>query len=114
MNMRFVLEEYRGKYVMHCKNGEEAMFFCQFLHNAGRTWCTQESYVENLNWDATRGGTGYGFNEGVHAQYDYWVREEPEYTILEFEDFEWDDPSFQNFDVDNQCMDEFLNTFTVG
>lgn len=35
--MRFNIEDYKGKYVMHCKTEEEAEDFCIYLDSIGRT-----------------------------------------------------------------------------
>ena len=36
--MKFNIDNYKGKYVMHCKTEEEAKIFCKYLHSIGRMW----------------------------------------------------------------------------
>lgn len=86
--MRFHIEQYRGKYVMHCKTEEEAQIFLEFLSSIGRTWCDGKSYLENLNYNY-EGQTAYAFNEGRYGRTD----RQPElgFKVINFDDFDWDD-----------------------
>ena len=46
--MKFNLDDYKGKYCMHCKTLEEAINFCKFLDDNGRTWQDGDSYHNKL------------------------------------------------------------------
>lgn len=84
--MKFNLNDYKGKYVMHCKTKEEAESFCRFLHQNGRRWCNGDSYLDPNSWDFYKIDTVYCFNEGMYDNIDYakWIAG---YTILEWSDF---------------------------
>lgn len=87
MSKKFNFDDYKGKYVMHCKTEEEAKDFCRVMHEAGRKWNGGESYNELTAW-------GYGcffnneiyyqFNDGLFTSKAIFVRD---YTILEWSDF---------------------------
>lgn len=83
--MKFNLDNYKGKYVMHCKTEEEANDFCKYLHEHGRTWCTGEYYVDSNCWHSHGDETAYNFNEGTYC--DIYYYKTTNYTILEWEDF---------------------------
>ena len=88
MSKKFNINDYPGKYAMHCKTEEEAKDFCRVLHEAGRKWCTGVSYLENTNWSNTLYGTRiyYNFNRGMYASDESTYTCEG-YTILEWSDF---------------------------
>lgn len=95
--MRFNIEDYKGKYVMHCKTEEEAEIFCEYLHSIGRTWSTGDSYLSESYWDRYKKSTCYNFNYGTYRDKQYY--EADGYTILEMEDFmdkEEDEPNHSN------------------
>ncbi len=83
--MKFDINNYEGKYVMHCKTDEEAKDFCNYLHEHGRTWRTGQSYKEKTQWGNYQQNTVYYFNTGtfgsLHCAKDY------KYRILEWSDF---------------------------
>ena len=83
--MRFNIEDYKGKYVMHCKTEEEAEIFCKYLHSIGRTWNNGDSYLSKSYWDSYKESTCYNFNNGTYGVKQYC--EEEGYIILEMEDF---------------------------
>ena len=87
MNKKFNINDYPGKYVMHCKTEEEAKDFCRVLHEAGRTWCTGRSYIDRTNFKYDKGGTCYNFNIGAYAEKFYYTKPNEDYTILEWSDF---------------------------
>ena len=98
--MRFNIENYKGKYVMHCKTEEEAKIFSKYLHSIGRRWANGDSY-EDKNYNRiyvfydTK--TCYDFNAGYYGSKSYY--EKKGYTILEMEDFidkEEDEPNHSN------------------
>lgn len=83
--MKFNLNDYRGNYVMHCKTEEEAESFCLFLHQNGRRWCNEDSYLEFNNWDNYERETVYCFNECAYCSIEY--ARDLNYEILEWSDF---------------------------
>lgn len=83
--MKFNIDNYKGKYVMHCKTEEEAKDFCEYLHRVGRTWCTKQSYLEDTEYRHYTKHTAYSFNEGCYTEID-WYRNHG-YTILEWSDY---------------------------
>lgn len=43
--MKFNIDDYKGKYAMHCKTEEEARDFCNYLHSIGRVWNSGGDYL---------------------------------------------------------------------
>lgn len=92
--MRFNIEDYKGKYVMHCKTEEEAKIFCEYLHSIGHKWINDISYLSKNYWDTYEESTCYNFNRDQYCNKEYF--EEKGYTFLEMEDFidkEEDEPN---------------------
>ena len=86
--MKFKLEKYAsGKCVMRCKTKEEAKIFCRFLHEHGKRWHNGGSYAEEMGWKYYRENTCYNFNDGYRCCTEYY--RENNYTILNFDDFDW-------------------------
>ena len=83
--MKFNINDYKGKYVMHCKTKGEAKNFCAYLDSVGRTWCSGGHYTDGNNYDRYSENTVYYFNEGTYC--DISDARERNYTILEWEDF---------------------------
>lgn len=83
--MKFNLNDYKGKYAMHCKTREEAESFCRFLHQNGRKWYDEDSYLEDDSWDVHERDTVYCFNEGAFCDIEY--ARHINYGILEWSDF---------------------------
>lgn len=83
--MKFNIDDYKGKYVMHCKTEEEAEVFCRYLDSIGRRWDSGNSYFSENFWDKYEESTCYEFNAGRYTDKQYF--EEKGYTILEMEDF---------------------------
>lgn len=84
---KFRLEDYKGNYVMHCSTNKMAETFLKFLHKQG--WRTWGSYLEETYFECYKENTCYLFNEGMFA--DLECAEENNYTVLEFNDFDWSD-----------------------
>lgn len=76
--MKFNIEDYKGKYVMHCKTEEEAMDFCN-------KYLKVMTYLDNCCWGAFKTGTVYFFNKGTYDSMQSAKRKG--YTILEWSDF---------------------------
>lgn len=87
--MRFNINDYEGKYVMHCKTEEEAEVFCRYLDSVGRKWCNGISYLQENEWIIYTDQTCYAFNQSMYGSVFFLT--DRNYTILEFSDFEWDD-----------------------
>ena len=83
--MKFNFNDYKGKYVMHCKTKEDAKEFCILMHEDGRKWFSGDSYLEIINWDDYSEPTVFYFNEGTFDDTDY--AKKGGYTILEWADF---------------------------
>lgn len=83
--MKFNLNDYKGKYVMHCKTKEEAESFCRFLHQNGGKWSSGDSYLEFNRWDCYKADTVYCFNLGMYC--DVVFAKWKGYTILEWSNF---------------------------
>lgn len=106
MSKKINLDDYKGKYVIHCKTEEEAKDFCRVLHEAGRKWNDGESYLECTFWDLSVlnssffGDTRYyQFNDGLYTTRPVFVRD---YTILEWSDFmnkEFTKDDLRDFDI---------------
>lgn len=95
--MKFNIDNYKGKYVMHCKTKEEAKTFCKYLHNIGHMWSSGNSYLSENYWSFYKASTCYNFNTDGYGNKQYY--EEEGYTILEMEDFmdkEEDEPNCSN------------------
>ena len=86
---KFRLDDYRGKYAMHCSTNKMAETFLKFLHKHGKSWRTWGSYLEETYFESYKENTCYLFNEGMFA--DLECAEENNYTVLEFNDFDWSD-----------------------
>lgn len=86
---KFRLEDYSGNYVMHCSTDKMAETFLKFLHKHGKSWRTWGSYLEETYFECYKENTCYLFNEGMFA--DLECAEENNYTVLEFNDFDWSD-----------------------
>lgn len=83
--MKFNIDNYKGKYVMHCKTVEEANDFCKFLDSIGRCWQSGKRYIVATYYDNNKAKTCYNFNDGVYRDMPFYV--ENNYTILEWSDF---------------------------
>ena len=86
---KFRLEDYSGNYVMHCSTNKMAETFLKFLHKHGKSWRAGESYLEETNFETYEKDTCYLFNIGMF--WDFKSAKEDNYTILEFNDFDWSD-----------------------
>lgn len=86
--MRFSLDDYQGDYAMFCKTKEEANIFLNFLADHGRKWSSGNSYREVKSFGGYADGACYAFNIGQWCSFDWYANRG--FTILEFENFEWD------------------------
>ena len=81
----FNIDDYKGKYAMHCKTKEEAEDFCKYLDTLGKKWCSGKSYVEVSNWDRYGKNTCYNFISNSFSGFRLY--EKFDYKILEWSDF---------------------------
>lgn len=80
--MKFNLDNYKGKYAMHCKTAAEAKSFCRYLHEHGKTWRSGDSYISKTNYGKYK---VYDFNCGEYGDIAWFQHNN--YTILEWADF---------------------------
>ena len=59
--MKFNIDDYKGRYAMHCKTEEEAIDFCNYLHSIGKEWCSGHSYVDVTYYNDYKSKTTYNF-----------------------------------------------------
>ena len=83
--MKFDINEYKGKFAMHCKTEEEARDFCNYLHSIGKRWYGGASYSNRTLYDAYKSNTAYSFNEDGYSSVTFFRQHN--YTILEWSDF---------------------------
>ena len=83
--MIFNIDDYRGKYVMHCETEEEAKNFCKYLNSIGKKWCNGESYLYQTNWKYYKNEICYNFNGGFVCSRGFYIAND--YTILEWSNF---------------------------
>ena len=83
--MKFNIDDYKGKYAMHCNTEEEARDFCRFLDSIGRFWSADTSYAEATYYDTYGNRTCYDFNASKYSGISWYVAEN--YKILEWSDF---------------------------
>lgn len=83
--MKFNIDNYKGKYAMHCKTEEEAKSFCNCLHNLGREWNNGGSYKHTTEWKVYKSSTVYYFRSDMFG--DIEDAKQDGYTILEWSDF---------------------------
>lgn len=103
--MKFDINDYKGKYVMHCKTEDEAKEFCEYLHSVGRKWQNGTSYTDLTNWDEETETICYNFNHGLQASKGFYRRHN--YTILEWSDFKANE--FTKADLKDGMIVEYAN-----
>lgn len=112
--MMFNIDDYKGKYVMHCKTEEEAEIFCKYLHNIEHMWGSGDSYLSKNYWNDYKESTCYEFNTDSYCSKRYY--EERRYTILEMEDFmnkEEKKPNCSNKTGIDRSKDEIAMAYRV-
>lgn len=87
---KFNINDYKGKYVMHCKTEEEAKDFCNYLHSVGKKWSDFKEYIGHTSWGVYARETCYNFNSGCFGRIAFYLAQN--YTILEWEDFMLKEP----------------------
>lgn len=84
---KFRMEDYKGRYVMHCDTEEKAKIFCRYLHVNGCNWMNGNYYIEDIHYSLDEEKTCYEFESGLHGNLDDY--KEMRFEILEFDDFDW-------------------------
>lgn len=79
--MNFNIDDYKGKYVMHCKTKEEARSFCDYFHREK----SPLAYYGNSHMDIFQSKTAYNFNEGTIGDVEFYSSNG--YKVLEWSDF---------------------------
>lgn len=80
--MKFNIDDYRGKYAMHCNTEEAAKNFCAYLDSVGRY--TDDNFYKAYFYKAYMSNV-YFFNTNTFGPISLALVER--YTILEWEDF---------------------------
>ena len=111
MKNKFCIENYSGSFVMHCPTMEAAKIFTKHLHSINKVWCNGESYEDNTCYRNYTYETCYNFNSGAYGNISTYI--DMGYTILEFDDFYWDEYNdyFEIPEEEIAIIDTFLNTF---
>ena len=91
---RFEYNDYNEHFVMHCPTLESSDIFLRHLDSIGKTWCSGTKYTEYNPWSDYEENTCYLFVPGEYSDLDYFESEE-EYEILEFYDFDWEEPEVE-------------------
>ena len=98
--MKFNIDNYNGKYAMHCKTPEEAREFCNYMHSLGRRWLNGKSYYNYTFFDYHGPCTVYHFNNDSFGH--IFHAKNAGFKVLEWSDFtkkEFDKSHLQNGDV---------------
>ena len=66
--MKFNIDDYKGKYVMHCKTEEEVRSFCDYLRRARN----RKGYSVYSHIDLFKSKTAYNFNNGTVGDVDFY------------------------------------------
>lgn len=84
---KFNINDYPGKYAIHCDTEEKAKVFCKYLDSVGKVWNDGVIYTDRSFFNKYDSDTVYNFNMGLFGYFEYYV--DQDYTILEFDDFDW-------------------------
>ena len=83
----FNIDDYPGKYAMHCNSEGKAKVFCRYMDSIGLKWRTDWSYLDCTAWGVNKEKTCYFFNCGMFGSVENYS--DNLYLILEFDDFDW-------------------------
>lgn len=106
MKELFDIDAYPSRTVMHCETKSDALAFCEYLDKIGRTWSTDESYLNKNYWERYKDKTCYNFNTGAYSDFGYYERHG--FLILKSKNFIFKD-EFET--IDSQALTEFLDGF---
>lgn len=87
---KFNINDYPGKYVMHCDSIDKAIVFCKYMASVGKLWDNGSTYLDNNYYSIFCHNTVYEFNCGKILNY-VLIKGDCNYFILEFDDFCWDE-----------------------
>lgn len=107
MKMKFNLNDYKGKYAMHCKTKEEAESFCRFLDLHGRRWFDEGSYLKVDKWDTYKTDTAYYFNQGTYGSVEH-IRRSENFVVLEWSDFMENKETVSEFTLNDLKPGDFV------
>ena len=79
--MKFNFDDYKGKYVMHCKTKEECLSFCDYLSRARNR--KRHSVCSHIDFFKSK--TAYNFNEELIGDVEFYSSNG--YKVLEWSDF---------------------------
>lgn len=96
--MKFDINNYKGKYVMHCKTEEEVRDFCDYMLHCG------VDYLGSITFEMFDTYTCFNFNNKTSGHKDYY--EKAGYTILEWSDFTTE---FTKADLQNGMVIRYRN-----
>ena len=112
MKPRFNLDNYRDGYVvMNCKNRDEIYVFCEFFDSNDRVFVDGQKYDAEGRVLRDYKEVCFRFNRGMIASRSYYACY-GRFTILEFEDFDWDEDEGEFPEED--AIDNFYSLFTGG
>lgn len=84
--MKFDFGKYKGqKVAMHCKTEQEAIDFCNYMHEHGKKWNNGEPYGLIINYNVYGSKTCYWFNAGKFGDKEWFI--ENDFEILEWSDY---------------------------
>lgn len=86
---KFDMSDYDKSYVMHCKTKEEADAFVAYMREHGRCWDNGNPYTDSM-YHTHGDDTTYQFNAGLYGSMRYALLTGR--NVLEYSDFEWDQP----------------------
>lgn len=111
MKEQFNIENYPTNTVMHCKTEEDAKIFLEFLDSLGMHWIDREkgSYLTETHWNRYGENTCYNFMRGSFSDIDHYKMHG--FSILEFEDYVFDDCFYEISKEENNELQDFLNEF---
>lgn len=70
---------------MHCKTEQEAIDFCNYMHEYGKKWINGKTYKQTTNYSVYGNETCYCFNNGTYSKRKYLIKER--FEILEWSDY---------------------------
>lgn len=86
---KFNINDYPGKCAMHVATKEEDKIFREYLDSLGRRWVSGDRYISKGYYHVHEYDTCYNFNYNLYDNIYYYKQQD--YTILEFNDFDWSD-----------------------
>lgn len=109
---KFNLEDYEGKFVMHCYSEKKANIFLKYLDSKDKKWDDGVSYLKNNKRINFKEDTCYCFNQDAYASIGFYRHHG--YSVLEFDDFNWEERETK-FKVNDRVRikKEFATVFII-